>query len=79
MLKLENQCVDCGLPCIGNSCHYRNVPVYYCDECGSPEAKYKIEGTDVCEDCALKILNEIFNDLSIREKAELLDVDCMEL
>ena len=50
--KIENHCVDCGLPCIGNLCPFRNVSVYYCDECGDEGAEYKLDGNDLCEDCA---------------------------
>ena len=38
--RIENHCVDCGLPCLGSSCPYRNVPVDYCDDCGDEGAKY---------------------------------------
>ena len=34
MKRLENWCVDCGLPCLGNRCPNRNVEVHYCDKCG---------------------------------------------
>lgn len=74
MLKLENQCVDCGLPCIGNSCRYRNVPVYYCDECGNDNACYSIDGEHYCEDCAKKYLKEVFDDLTLSEQAEVLKI-----
>ena len=36
MIKYENHCCDCavpGYPCIGNSCPYIDIPVYYCDSC----------------------------------------------
>lgn len=53
MLKVENQCVDCGLPCLGSSCSYRNVEVYYCDRCGNEcgDEVYDVDGTDLCEYC----------------------------
>lgn len=53
-VELENDCVDCGLPCLGQSCPKRNVPHYYCDKCGmeiSKEEVYYCEGEEVCEDC----------------------------
>lgn len=73
--KYENQCVDCGLPCLGNSCRYRNVPVDYCDECGSEYAEYRIDGEDLCEDCVKEQIRDAFNDLTLSEQAELLDID----
>ena len=53
-IKIENRCVDCGLPCKGDSCPNRNVKVCYCDKCGSElpfDETYEYEGMDVCEDC----------------------------
>ena len=54
MRKYENHCVDCPreMGCLGSSCPYVNVPVDYCDECGSDNAEYVIDGDDLCEDCA---------------------------
>lgn len=75
MLKIENQCVDCELPCLGSSCRYRNVPVFYCDRCGDEGAKYRIDNEDYCEDCAKKYIQEVFDDLSLMEQAEALDID----
>ena len=54
MVKTENRCVDCGLPCKGASCPNRNVKVCYCDKCDeeiSFDDIYEYEGMDVCEDC----------------------------
>lgn len=73
--KIENHCVDCGLPCLGRSCPYRDVPVDYCDDCGNEGIKYCIDGDDLCEDCAEERIQEFFDDLTISEKAEALDVD----
>ena len=33
MIKIENDCVGCGLPCLGSACPYREVPYFYCDDC----------------------------------------------
>ena len=54
MVVYEDECVGCGLPCIGRSCKYMNVPHIYCDKCGE-----EIYDTDVsltahihyCEKC----------------------------
>ena len=56
--KYESDCVDCGLPCIGNSCRYYRVAVDYCDVCGSDDAKYNVDGTDYCEECLKQMINE---------------------
>lgn len=71
MREVENNCVDCGLPCLGSSCPHRNAVFYYCDICGE-YAEYKIDGKDLCDKCAEEYLNEIFEDLSASEKAEAL-------
>lgn len=77
MIKYENQCCDCavpGYPCIGDSCKYRNVPVYYCDECGN-EADYEIDGEHYCDQHAKEYMRESWDDLSLDEQAEMLDID----
>lgn len=55
MLKVENHCVDCGLPCT-SSCPYKRVEVYYCDECGDEcgDEVYDVDGADLCEYCLKK-------------------------
>lgn len=82
MVNYENHCVSCHreLGCLGSTCPYINVPVYYCDECGCDNASYEIEGEHFCETCAERYLNEIFDDnYTILEKAELIEVDMREL
>lgn len=76
MRKYENQCVGCPteMGCIGEACPYINVPVDYCDQCHN-YAEYRIDGDDLCEECADKYLNEAFDDLSISEKAEALEIE----
>ena len=71
MVTYENQCVDCGLPCLMKGCPYWEVPMVYCDEC-KDEAEYRIGGTDYCEKCAKKFLQEEFDNLTIEEKAGVL-------
>ena len=55
MVKIENQCVDCGLPCLGDSCPNRNVEVCYCDKCHEElpyDGIYETDdGDELCEDC----------------------------
>lgn len=57
MKEITDECVSCGLPCLGNSCPYSNVTRWYCDECKdeySPEELYVTEdGETLCQDCLL--------------------------
>lgn len=78
MIQMEDYCVGCtpDLPCIGEACPYKYpIGVRYCDQCGEV-ADYIIEDEDYCEDCAKQYLNSQFNDLTVSEMAELLDIDC---
>lgn len=70
----ENHCVDCGLPCLGDSCPHRNVLVTYCDFCKNDGAIYHIDDTDYCESCVEEYLNDTFKYLTISEKAEILGI-----
>lgn len=79
MRKIENHCVGCGLPCLGKSCRYVDVPVYYCDQCGGENAEYEIDGEDYCEDCAKEYLQDVFDDLTTTEKAEALKIDISKI
>lgn len=54
MVKFENECVDCGLPCLGSSCPYRNVKHYYCDECGEEGELGIFEDMQLCQECHWK-------------------------
>ena len=56
MIKVENECVDCGLPCIGSSCPYMNVTRYYCDDCEDEATLYEYDGQELCAECILKRL-----------------------
>ena len=53
MVTYENDCVSCGLPCLGDSCPYQNVPHRYCDRCGEELGMewYEVEGDELCEHC----------------------------
>ena len=59
MIKLENECVGCGLPCLGDSCPYRNVPHYYCDECGDETDIYEYEDEELCLSCIERRLKRV--------------------
>lgn len=81
MRKYENECVGCPteMGCLGSSCPYINVPRDYCDSCGKEGATYRIDGEDYCEDCAKEYLQDVFDDLTITEKADALEVDISEI
>lgn len=55
MITYTNECVDCGLPCLGSDCPLRNTPHYYCDICGEELSQEDIYIKDddyiVCNDC----------------------------
>lgn len=80
MKRIENQCVGCpkDMGCIGNACPYMNVTFYECDNC-SEDAEYHIDGEDYCVHCAERYLLDIFDELTVMEKAEALGVDIKEL
>lgn len=59
MIKRENECVDCGLPCLGSSCPNRNVIRIYCDKCGEEGKIYHYDGEHLCIDCIEEALEEV--------------------
>ena len=61
MVRYENDCVDCGLPCLGESCPNRNVPHYYCDACGDETQLYEYEGQQLCIGCIERMLPKVMN------------------
>ena len=51
MIKYENECVDCGMPCF-SSCRYKNVMRMYCDRCGEEvDELNETHGEQLCNDC----------------------------
>ena len=63
MIVYEDECCGCAVPsypCLGESCINRNVPHYYCDDCGDEvDILYKVDGYEYCKDCALEHLDTI--------------------
>ena len=51
MKLIEDECVDCGLPCLGSSCKYKNVERFYCDKCGEEDVLYEYDGLELCIEC----------------------------
>ena len=72
MRYTENQCVDCGFPCI-SACRYKKVEICECDRCGK-EADYWVDWEDLCAECFRDYLDEGFHELSTLDRAELLGV-----
>ena len=63
MIRIENDCVDCGLPCMGDGCRYRNVPHIYCDNCKNEcDEVYDVGGEHMCEDCLMDTLTKITSE-----------------
>ena len=50
----ENECVDCGLPCLYESCPYYNVEHIVCDICGEETKLYHYDGQEICAECILQ-------------------------
>lgn len=81
MRKYEDECVSCPpeMGCLGESCPYRNVPRDYCDTCDCEDATYRIDEDDYCKSCAEKYLQDMFDGLTIEEKAEILEADISKI
>lgn len=82
MIIYENHCCDCavpGYPCIGDSCPFVNVPVYYCDFCDDIYAEFVINEGHYCRKCAEKCLEEEFRSLTILERAKILEIELESL
>lgn len=59
MVKIENDCVECDLHCLGDACPLRNSKHYYCDDCGDEAEIYDYNGEELCVDCLLKRFKKI--------------------
>lgn len=74
MNKIEYNCYDCGFPCIHNACPHYKANVVYCDICGD-DACFRLDGLDYCDKHAKKYLQDVFDSMSILEKAEALHIN----
>lgn len=60
MIKHENGCVSCGLPCIGKACQYLDEIVFVCDDCGCEvEDLWEYDGKQLCLDCLLDAVPKV--------------------
>lgn len=59
MIRTENECVNCGLPCRGEACPNTKVTRVYCDECGDEGRIYHFEGQHLCINCIEEMLTEV--------------------
>ncbi len=56
MRKITNECVSCGLPCLGDACPNSRVVRWYCDDCKSEfdtDELYVYEDEELCADCLI--------------------------
>lgn len=63
-VEISNECVGCGLPCLGDSCPNRNVKRLYCDCCGEEvdELYCYFDDSELCEDC---VKEKVFAELEV--------------
>ena len=60
MREYVDECVCCGKPCIGSACRYKNVPHFYCDDCGEETTLYEFDGEELCINC-IKMRLDVVN------------------
>lgn len=71
MKKIENQCVGCD---VCYHCGRKQAEVLICDECKN-YADYETSEGDFCEHHFEIMLNSFWEDLTLEEKAELLEIE----
>lgn len=60
MVRTENECVDCGLPCLYESCPNWAVIRLYCDECDDEcDVLYWFDNEQLCLDCIEERLERV--------------------
>lgn len=72
MVKYVDECVGCE-HCVGAGCSCKNVERHFCEDCGE-EATCTIEGDELCDEHAKKLLDSLWSQLRSVEKADLLGV-----
>ena len=73
MTEYENACVGCDY-C--TNCGRAHSPFTVCDECGEDcrdcgDTVYEYDGKELCEVCAEEKMNEIWSELSLGERMDL--------
>lgn len=59
MIVIQNDCVDCGLPCLYKACPYYEAAHYYCDKCDEEGNLYHFDGEQLCVSCILQQLRPV--------------------
>jgi hypothetical protein len=62
MIRTENECVECNLPCIYESCPFWAVKRFYCDECEEENQLYWWDGQQLCLGCVEARLERVEED-----------------
>ena len=59
MIKYENQCCDCDIPCTG--CRRQHTAVMVCDDCGDEDCDlwYGEDGKQYCSTCITHHLEKV--------------------
>ena len=64
-VKYVDECVGCPPErgCLGRACPNRNIPIWYCDECGDEGVDlYEVDDEEVCAKCALQMLPKVHTE-----------------
>ena len=66
MVRTENECVDCGLPCIHERCRYYRVTRFYCDNCNEefdPDELYLHDDQMLCKECLVECFQTVADSI----------------
>ena len=66
MVQTENECVNCGLPCIGDRCRYHSVTRFYCDNCHEEydtDELYMYNDEMLCKECLVENFQTVSDTL----------------
>lgn len=83
MKRIDDSCVGCtsvGLSCLGSACPNSPREIEFCDDCSDItyiHADYYLNDSygesALCEQCLEDTLNQIFKDMSLSEKTDLMN------
>ncbi len=60
LISVDNECVDCGLPCMYEACPYYKVVRFYCDGCDEEQFNlWHFDGQELCQECILNRLDKV--------------------